>query len=77
MAELFPGAELPLALEFRAGPGTNRKVPPPDGWRCTICQIGQARNGTPLAFDSHSVTCRGGLNYRTHNSNLTHFFWAR
>lgn len=59
----FPGAELPLALEFRAGPGTNKKVPPPDGWRCIICQIGQARNGTPLAFDGQSVTCRGGLMY--------------
>ena len=59
----FPGAELPLALEFRAGPGTNKKVPPPDGWRCIICQIGQARNGTTLAFDGSSVTCRGGLMY--------------
>jgi hypothetical protein len=59
----FPGAELPLALEFRAGPGTSKKVPPPEGWRCVICQIGQARNGTPLAFDGQSVTCRGGLMY--------------
>jgi len=59
----FPSAELPLALEFRAGHGTAKKVPPPDGWRCIICQTGQARNGTPLAFDSQSVTCRGGLMY--------------
>ncbi|MDD1681389.1 MAG: DUF169 domain-containing protein, partial [Methanoregula sp.] len=60
----FPGAELPLALEFRdAGHSTTKKVPPPCGWRCTICQIGQARNGTPLAFDGQSVTCRGGLMY--------------
>jgi hypothetical protein len=59
----FPGAELPLALEFRAGHGTAKKVPPPDSWRCIICQTGQARNGTPLAFDSQSVTCRGGLMY--------------
>ena len=51
----FPGAELPLALEFRdAGHSTAKKVPPPGGWRCTICQIGQARNGTPLAFDGQS-----------------------
>jgi hypothetical protein len=59
----FADAELPLALEFRVGPGTAKKVPPPDGWRCIICQIGQARNGIPLSFDSHSVTCGGGLMY--------------
>jgi len=59
----FPGAELPLALEFRDRPGSAKKVPPPDGHRCIICQIGQARNGTPLAFDGTSVTCRGGLMY--------------
>jgi len=59
----FPGAEFPLALEFRNGPGPARKVPAPDGWRCIVCQIGLARNGTPLAFDSSSITCRGGLMY--------------
>lgn len=59
----FPGTELPLALEFRDGPRAAKKVPPPDGHRCIICQIGQARNGTPLAFDGSSVTCRGGLMY--------------
>jgi len=59
----FPGAELPLALEFRDGPGSAKKVPPPDGWRCIVCQLGQARNGTPLAFDGSSVSCRGGLMY--------------
>jgi uncharacterized protein (DUF169 family) len=59
----FPGAELPLALEFRDGLGIAKKVPPPDGWRCLICQIGRARNGTPLVFDVRSITCRGGLMY--------------
>ena len=60
----FPGAELPLTLEFRdAGHSTTKKVPPPGGWRCVICQIGQARNGTPLTFDNGSVTCNGGRMY--------------
>ena len=59
----FPGADLPLALEFRDGPGSAKIIPPPDGHRCLICQIGMARNGTPLAFDGNSVTCRGGLMY--------------
>lgn len=57
----FPGAELPLALEFRTGAGTAEKVPPPSGHRCIICQIGRARNGIPLAFDARSITCGGGL----------------
>ncbi len=52
-----------LPLNSVQGPVPNKKVPPPDGWRCIICQIGQARNGTPLAFDGSSVTCRGGLMY--------------
>ena len=59
----FPGAELPLALEFRHEPGSARHVPAPGGWRCIICQIGQARNGTPLAFDEDSITCHGGRMY--------------
>lgn len=64
----FPGTELPLALEFRVGHGTVKKVPPPGGWRCIICQIGQARNGTPLAFDCHSITCSGGRMYTGYSS---------
>ena len=59
----FPGAELPIALEFRDDPGTARIVPPPGGWRCLICQINKARAGTPLVFDAGSITCAGGLLY--------------
>lgn len=59
----FPSAELPLAFEYRDGPGTAHLVPQPDGWRCLLCQLGRARNGTPLAFDDRSVTCRGGKMY--------------
>jgi uncharacterized protein (DUF169 family) len=59
----FPGAGLPLALEYRNSPGTAEPVSPPGGWRCLICQIGRARNGTPLAFDAGSVTCGGGKMY--------------
>ena len=59
----FPGTELPITIEFRKDSSPQKKVPPPDGWRCLICQIGRARNGTPLAFDETSVTCKGGLMY--------------
>lgn len=59
----FPGAELPLTLEFREGSSGMKKVPSPDGWRCIICQINRARNGTSLVFDAHSITCAGGLMY--------------
>jgi uncharacterized protein (DUF169 family) len=60
----FPGAELPLALEFREESGESEKVPAPSGHRCLICQIGRARAGsTPLVFNSCSVSCGGGLMY--------------
>ena len=57
----FPGIDLPITFEFRKESLSSQKVPPPNGWRCIICQIGRVRNGTPLVFDSHSITCRGGL----------------
>lgn len=59
----FPGADLPLAIEFRDSPLGAKQVPHPDGWRCIICQMGQARNGMPLSFDAGAVTCRGGRKY--------------
>jgi len=59
----FPGAELPLALEFRKESPDIKKVPAPSGHRCLICQLGRARIGTPLVFDSCSLTCGGGLMY--------------
>ena len=61
--QYFPGAELPLALEFRNESGTSQKVLPPAGHRCLICQIGRARKGAPLVFDANSITCGGGLMY--------------
>lgn len=59
----FPATELPVTFEFRKASDAVKKVPPPDGWRCLICQIGRARSGTPLVFDARSITCRGGLMY--------------
>lgn len=59
----FPGAELPVAFEYRDGSGAAQPVPPPDGWRCLVCQLGRARNGTPLAFSAGSISCRGGMMY--------------
>ena len=59
----FPGAELPITLEFRKDSGDVQKVPPPEGWRCLICQINRARGGTPLVFDENSISCPGGLMY--------------
>jgi uncharacterized protein (DUF169 family) len=59
----FPGTDLPITFEFRNESPASEKVPPPDGWRCLICQIGRVRNGTSLVFDSRSITCRGGLLY--------------
>jgi len=59
----FPGAELPIALEFRDESDDARRVPAPGGWRCLICQMGRARNGTSLVFDEASITCQGGLRF--------------
>lgn len=59
----FPGAELPITLELRNGSCEIQKVPSPDGWRCLICQMNRARDGTTLVFDAHSIACAGGLMY--------------
>ncbi|MFA6225344.1 MAG: DUF169 domain-containing protein [Methanoregula sp.] len=59
----FSGAKLPITFGFSKDAGTVQNIPPPNGWRCIICQIGRVRNGTSLALDAQSVTCRGGLIY--------------
>lgn len=59
----FPGADLPITLEFRNEPASSGRVPPPGDHRCIICQIGRVRNGTTLVFDAFSITCGGGLMY--------------
>jgi uncharacterized protein (DUF169 family) len=59
----FPGAELPITLEFRKDSSDVQKVPPPEGWSCLICQINRVRKGTPLVFDATSIACPGGLMY--------------
>ena len=59
----FPGTELPITFGFRTDAGAVQNVPAPDGWRCIVCQIGRVRNGTSLALDAQSITCRGGLFY--------------
>jgi len=64
----FPGADLPIAFEFRTESDSVQKIQPPNGWRCVICQIGLVRNGTRLAMNSRSITCRGGLMYTGYSS---------
>ncbi len=59
----FPGAELPITLEFRDESSDVQKVPPPDGHSCLICQLNRARGGTPLVFDEKSISCPGGRMY--------------
>ena len=64
----FPGAELPITLEFRKDSSDVQKVPPPEGWLCLICQLNRARGGTPLVFDENSISCPGGLMYSGYSS---------
>jgi len=61
--QYFPGADLPVTLEFRQASASSEKVPRPDGHRCIICQIARTRNGATLIFDASSITCGGGLMY--------------
>ncbi len=70
----FPGAELPVAIEFRDDTDSAENVLPPGGWRCLICQIAKARSGTPLVFDKDSVTCAGGLRYSGYAHELPPHF---
>lgn len=59
----FPGAELPVTVEFREPTGDEEPIPGPDGWRCMICQLGRARKGKTAIFDARSITCAGGRTY--------------
>jgi hypothetical protein len=52
----FPGAELPITLEFRKKSPDAQNVLPPEGWSCLICQINRERGGTPLVFDPDSIS---------------------
>ena len=67
----FPGAELPVTLEFRKDSKDVQKVPPPGGWRCIICQINRARSGVSLVFGPESITCSGGLRYSGYSHELS------
>ncbi|MDD4126685.1 MAG: DUF169 domain-containing protein [Methanomicrobium sp.] len=66
----FPGAELPLAIEFRDDTEGSELVPPPGSWRCIICQTALARNKTPLVFTKDSITCGGGLRYSGYSEDI-------
>jgi len=59
----FPGTELPITFGFGKDDGDIQNIPAPDGWRCFVCQIGRVRNGSSLALNARSITCRGGLLY--------------
>jgi hypothetical protein len=41
-----------------------------EGWRCFVCDLTKVRNGSPLAFDSDSIPCRGGRRYCGYESDL-------
>lgn len=59
----FPGAELPVALELKENSGSENIIPPPEGWRCILCQMNKVRTGEPVIFDTNSITCAGGRKY--------------
>ncbi len=67
--EYFAGAELPIVF-FYTGERGLAEAPRPQGHRCLICALGQARRGTPLQFDVDAVACGGGKYYLGFASGL-------
>jgi len=56
----FPGVDLPLAFFYTDNPDEITVAPPFDKeWQCFICQLGQVRQGDPMAFNLESLGCGG------------------
>lgn len=59
----FPGAELPIVFYYTDDEKCAQSIPPPDEWRCVICDLGRVRQGKALRLDIDSVACGGGKRY--------------
>ena len=61
--EYFPGEPLPITFEIAPDHRGMQMAKTPAGWRCFVCDLAKVRNGTDLAFNTDSITCRGGRRY--------------
>ena len=59
----FPGSELPVTIEIGGNTGNAARVPEAKTWKCLVCDLMKARNGTSLIFDASAVSCAGGKIY--------------
>lgn len=62
-SDFFPGEALPITFEFSSELRGTQKAKSSDHWRCFVCDLTRVRNGTDLAFDAGSISCRGGRRY--------------
>lgn len=60
----FPAAELPLALYY-TGETDHASItaPPPQGFRCLICDLADVREGASRFFGAETLGCRGARRY--------------
>ncbi|MDD3052672.1 MAG: DUF169 domain-containing protein [Candidatus Cloacimonetes bacterium] len=61
--KFFPAEPLPITFEITPDHRDIQKAKTPEKRRCFVCDLAKVRNGTSLAFDASSITCRGGLRY--------------
>lgn len=66
----FPGESLPITFEISSDLRGIQKARSTEAWRCFVCDLTKVRNGTDLAFDTDSISCRGGRRYCGYEPNL-------
>ncbi len=59
----FPGAELPLTYFYTDEEGRGEPPSATKGFHCVICDLAEAREGTPLAFAPRDLGCGGAMRY--------------
>lgn len=66
----FPGEPLPITFEISPELRDLQKAKKSETWRCFVCDLTRVRSGKDLAFDTDSITCRGGRRYCGYEVNL-------
>lgn len=61
--KFFPNEPLPITFELSPDSRDVQKARKTENWRCFVCDLTKIRNGSSLAFDSGSISCRGGQRY--------------
>jgi uncharacterized protein (DUF169 family) len=59
----FGNAELPITAYYSSGTGNADPGKKHTGRSCIICELSKVRNGTPVYYNSGSITCGGAMRY--------------